>query len=799
MQQRPWMLLRFCCLVASILLSAGSSTEATEPQLLANLNSVARDRASGDLSSRPGSFLSRDGRLYFLARTGQEVGVFETDGTPAGTRVVASVPMEFIPGHPGDDRFPAAAGLLDGRWIFQPGTNLDRLWSIDFLTGSVTELGTEICPRSDFESAFDTARIPYGLAIADDFGIVFTDGTPAGTIRRTVPVLEALVAVDSEVALGLGVASEHPDPGELPKHGLWRVDSFLSEPELVLELPEGRLGPLVSHRGAVYFSHCSITPGSGDGPCRIWRSEGRDGTHYLLVDGIESTVRQLAAAGDHLFYDDGGDLWRVHTGTGAVTRVSIGNPSSLQPFRGGILYVADTPGYGYELHWTAGHDQPRVLDLAPGPTDSHPTGLTVIEDRAYFFATVEERPRLATTDGTNAGTYFLDSPGGPDFIPEPDTGLAMGGEHLVFAASSGEIGVEPWTLDLSQVPVPTAAPEPPIPPPPRRLRATQLEGSGLRLQWEPPTGGDFDHYALEYRLYSEDEFHRTFVIDRNLREVEIFALARVPFVMRLRAVSTSGRSAPTNEVNGVLGVARDTCLSSDFCLDRRRYLIKAFWKDQRTGDFGRAEFAPLPGGDRSGVFWFFRPENVEGIVKLLDGTAINGHQWAFVGGLTDLEYFFVVKDTEAGTQRLYHKSAGDLCGLADTSALPSDPISESSTAAPRVAATSAPALSLLDDRYRVTVSWRDQRTGNTGTGTAVPGSDNTGYFWFFRPENIELVIKVLDGEPVNGHHWVFYGGITDLEYDILVEDLANGESRTYHHAPGDLCGGADTTAFNATE
>jgi len=100
-------------------------------------------------------------------------------------------------------------------------------------------------------------------------------------------------------------------------------------------------------------------------------------------------------------------------------------------------------------------------------------------------------------------------------------------------------------------------------------------------------------------------------------------------------------------------------------------------------------------------------------------------------------------------------------------------------------------------RFGVSVEWHDQHNGTSGVGHAVPveGSAKSGTFWFFRPENVELLVKVLDGVPVNGFHWVFWGALSDVEYTITVTDTATADVATYHNLPGEICGGADTTAF----
>ncbi len=43
--------------------------------------------------------------------------------------------------------------------------------------------------------------------------------------------------------------------------------------------------------------------------------------------------------------------------------------------------------------------------------------------------------------------------------------------------------------------------------------------------------------------------------------------------------------------------------------------------------------------------------------------------------------------------------------------------------------------------------------------------------------------------------WFFYGALSDVEYDLRVTDTETGAVRTYHNAPGNLCGHGDTSAF----
>jgi len=75
-------------------------------------------------------------------------------------------------------------------------------------------------------------------------------------------------------------------------------------------------------------------------------------------------------------------------------------------------------------------------------------------------------------------------------------------------------------------------------------------------------------------------------------------------------------------------------------------------------------------------------------------------------------------------------------------------------------------------------------------------TSDTGCFWFFNSANVELVVKVLDGRGVNGHYWVFYGALSNVEYTIHVTDTQQrGVTRTYANPQGQMASAADTSAF----
>ena len=91
----------------------------------------------------------------------------------------------------------------------------------------------------------------------------------------------------------------------------------------------------------------------------------------------------------------------------------------------------------------------------------------------------------------------------------------------------------------------------------------------------------------------------------------------------------------------------------------------------------------------------------------------------------------------------------------------------SSTASRTVTVSSyfaaAGTLCLNNGRFRAQVAWRIPSQGAAGIGTAVPLTGDTGYFWFFSPNNVELVVKAVEGRAFNGLFWVFSGALSDVE------------------------------------
>jgi sugar lactone lactonase YvrE len=94
-------------------------------------------------------------------------------------------------------------------------------------------------------------------------------------------------------------------------------------------------------------------------------------------------------------------------------------------------------------------------------------------------------------------------------------------------------------------------------------------------------------------------------------------------------------------------------------------------------------------------------------------------------------------------------------------------------------------LCLNDDRFAVAASFQLTPTGPVFEATAVELTADSGYFWLFEPDNVEIVVKVLRAcaEPFHSY-WFFAAGLTNVQVEITVVDRHTGESKAYANPRG---------------
>jgi hypothetical protein len=242
-----------------------------------------------------------------------------------------------------------------------------------------------------------------------------------------------------------------------------------------------------------------------------------------------------------------------------------------------------------------------------------------------------------------------------------------------------------------------------------------------------------------------------------------------------------------------VGDACDVCDCPDdaLCLQDCRFEVRTFWSDF-FGNQGQGQPSQLTAD--AGYFWFFDPGNVEIVTKVLDACSLPdfGSYWVFSTGLTNVEVRQTVLDRITGEMWEFENPIRrPFPPVLDTHALTSceAAVAPSRQQLPRGGnSQEPPALPFLDlagGRFRVEAFWDDGR-GHSGIGQAVQLTGDSGHFWFFEPDNVELVVKVLDAceLPNFGSFWVFTAGLTDVAVTLRVTDLETGTVVEYTNPPG---------------
>lgn len=290
----------------------------------------------------------------------------------------------------------------------------------------------------------------------------------------------------------------------------------------------------------------------------------------------------------------------------------------------------------------------------------------------------------------------------------------------------------------------------------------------------------------------------------------------------LLAIDEAGDFSLTVDGNEVDRTTVSACTTdTKLCLGGDRFEVEVQIRDF-SGAEGQGRVVPLSTTD-SGLFFFFDPNNWEILVKVLNGCPINNRVWVFSAATTNVEYTLTVTDRVTGESQSYFNPLGTAApAITDTSALAvcdagmlaaetatSDQdqwIEEEVASLRRVleaggstACTPDDAsLCLNRDRFRVEVDFEDF-SGFMGQGKTVPVStDDSGLFFFFDPDNWEILVKVLNGCPINDRVWVFSAATTNVEYTLRVTDTETGAVQEYFNPLGTRAAAVtDTEAFVA--
>jgi hypothetical protein len=183
----------------------------------------------------------------------------------------------------------------------------------------------------------------------------------------------------------------------------------------------------------------------------------------------------------------------------------------------------------------------------------------------------------------------------------------------------------------------------------------------------------------------------------------------------------------------------------------------------------------------------FRVErNINGIWTEIAVVGANTTSYVVTGLSADSAYTFRVRARNEGGDSAYTSEA-----------------SAQTLVAPGACVSSDTTVCLLDGRFRVVVDYLNQfanppQPGKLRTAKLLPGTQNpdTATFGFSSAQAIEVVVRVQDTRPFGLNRFdIYYGGMTDVEYTVTVQDMQTGTTRLYRNPPGMTGGGVDRTSF----
>jgi hypothetical protein len=183
-----------------------------------------------------------------------------------------------------------------------------------------------------------------------------------------------------------------------------------------------------------------------------------------------------------------------------------------------------------------------------------------------------------------------------------------------------------------------------------------LTPTAAMLTWKD-RAADETEYRVEVRTL-DGAFEDIGAVPAGSREAEVQGLQpATAYVFRVRAGRSGTFSDYSGEAAATTFAVPGPCVADaqTLCLGGR-FRVRAVWK-AADGQTGAASVLPVPSRD-SGILWFVSPDNLELLVKVLDGCAENGRQWIFTGPATNFQYLLTVTDTGTGKVRVYFNPQG---------------------------------------------------------------------------------------------------------------------------------------------
>ena len=374
------------------------------------------------LGSFPFGLTLFNDEIYFAAQNEDGDELWKTDGTDAGTTLVADINPGFA------DAFPFALTVFRDELYFGATTDElgDELWKTDG-TEAGTVMVADIEPGAG--SSFPTEMYVFNDELffsASEFGDVElwkTDGTEAGTVRvsdihpgETLPSFpEGFFEFQNELYF---IAADDITPdGFLASH-LYKTDGTeagtvrVADERLTVNFTDESPN-VVEFNDQLYFGGIDAF-----GQWELYRTTGTPGESELVVDlagNISGTVSDMAVLDGELYFaandESGRQLWRTNGELGAanvserLTSVefeivsTIGGvmqtdnigafPTELFEHNGEIFFNAHD-GETYQVWRTSGGEIETVTDFVDNATSAFTSNFFEFDDRIFFRGSGDE-------------------------------------------------------------------------------------------------------------------------------------------------------------------------------------------------------------------------------------------------------------------------------------------------------------------------------------------------------------------------------------------------------------------------
>ncbi len=357
-------------LILSLLLSVYHPSAA---QTFSLVKDIAPD-STGFQNSFPAGFTLYNGKFYFTAFNGQGGHkLYQSDGTANGTVVVG--PSVGVNGT------VYYLTVYNGKLIFtyDDGVHGLELWSSDGTTAG-TILLKDIWPgaSSAHPQFFTEAGGKLFFQASDPSraqGLWVTDGTEAGTVQVKNMYASPSNGMTKFMVLNGNILF---DGNTGSGYGLWMSDGTLNGTVLRTS-PVTTNGSYAVMNGTMYFS-------AGD---------NKNGYELWVCDGTTFTPSLLR---------------NIRSDTSGIYSSS---PDNFFAYNNMVFFTADDETHGKEWWVTDGtaNGTHIVKDIAAGPNSSLPGLIISLNGVPYVFVLNNGSGQMYRTDGTDAGTVLIKSPG----------------------------------------------------------------------------------------------------------------------------------------------------------------------------------------------------------------------------------------------------------------------------------------------------------------------------------------------------------------------------------------------------